>query len=380
MAEIRIRRRPEEDEQPRPTFSYYQGWPYLTIGFGSERDYFIENLSLLVASGMGISASLASIRKGVKNRRFKKLIVQMEEMIQSGFPLWRTFKELRFFPERVIALIKAGEESGKLPEHLSLVTIQQHKERVFSSRVRSALLYPGIVLLLAIVVAIGSAWYTLPRLTLVLQDAAETASIPITTKVLIWLGQFIASYGVWAIPALLVGLFLVVYLLFVNNKTKWLGDTLILGLPGIDKLVQGVEVSRFGFVFGALLQAGLPLRDAVASLVEGTSFVSYKNFYRYLQVELDAGQTFANAFDSYKKSGKYIPIPMQQLIVAAEQSGKLPETLLKIGQIFEEKTDVMSRDLSTVLEPMVLIIVGLIVAMVVMGVLGPIYNLAGGLG
>jgi type II secretory pathway component PulF len=375
MPQVKIRKRQiDEDYEFQPPFAFHSGWPYFTIGFGNEIDYFVENLSIMIASGMGVTASLAGIKAGTKNRGLRKNIEVIEQMIADGFPLWKAFEKTKFLPARIIALVKSGEESGRLPEHLNLVTIQQHKERIFISRIRSALLYPGIVLCLAFVVAIGSAWITLPRLVSVFNEIHT--NLPPTTRIIIWLGNFLSKYGSFAVPLILLIFGLVVYLIFFYKKTKIIGEYIILFFPGINKLIQGVELARFGYIFGALLSAGIHIQEAMDSVREGTSFVSYRKFYVYLQEGINQGNSFSAIFAGYKHSDRYIPAPMQQLIIAAEQSGKLPETLMKIGQIFEEKTETMSQDLSTILEPVVLIIVGVIVGFIVLGLISPIYGLS----
>ena len=375
MSQVKIRKRQiEEDYEGQPPFAFHSGWPYFTIGFGDEMDYFVENLSIMIASGMGVTAALAGIRAGTKNRRLKKNIEIIEQMIADGFPLWKAFEKIKFLPARIIALVKTGEESGRLPEHLNLVTIQQHKERIFISRIRSALLYPGVVLLLAFVVAIGSAWVTLPRLVTVFGENHGT--LPASTQIIIWLGNFFASYGSFAVPLIFIIIGLAVYFVFFQKKTKIIGEYIILFFPGINKLIQGVELARFGYIFGALLSAGIHIEEAMDSVREGTSFLTYKKFYAHVQAGISQGNSFTAIFAGYKHSDRFIPAPMQKLIIAAEQSGKLPETLMKIGQIFEEKTETMSQDLSTILEPVVLIIVGIVVGFIVLGLISPIYGLS----
>ncbi len=375
MPQVRIRKREiDEEYEGRPPFAFHSGWPYFTIGFGDEIDYFVENLSIMIAAGMGVTSALAGIKAGTKNRQLKKNIEVIEQMVADGYPLWKAFESIKFLPPRIIALVKTGEESGRLPEHLNLVTIQQHKERIFVSRIRSALLYPGIVLCLAFLVAVGSAWITLPRLVSVFNEIHGT--LPATTRLIIWLGNFLARYGSFAVPLSLLGIGILIYLIFFFKKTKIAGEYIILFLPGVNKLIQGVELARFGYIFGALLSAGIHIEEAMDSVREGTSFLTYRKFYIYMQAGISQGNSFTAIFAGHSHSDRYIPAPMQKLIIAAEQSGKLPETLMKIGQIFEEKTETMSQDLSTILEPVVLIIVGIIVGFIVLGLISPIYGLS----
>lgn len=374
MREIKVRRAEEKEGFKKPVFEYRPDWPYISIGFGDERDYFIENLSLLISSGMGITSALAAMRASVKTWKMKKMVGVIEGMVNSGSPLWRAFEETGILPEREIALVRSGEEAGRLTDHLNLVTVQRHKEKIFKSRLRSALIYPGIVLSIAFIVAIGGAWFVLPKLVAIF--AESKAVLPLATRILLGTGNFFEQYGVVAAPAFIAFAVLLAYALFFYKKTKFIGDAILFFLPGIKNLVRGVELARFGYIFGVLLQAGFQASEALESIIKGTNYASYRKFYAYLQESVLRGETFKSAFANHPKSDRFIPIPIQQLIISAEKSGRLPETLIKIGVIFEEKTEAMSQDLSTVLEPIVLIIVGLVVGFVVMAIIGPIYGLS----
>jgi type II secretory pathway component PulF len=373
MREIKVRKSYEKDSLKQPVFEYRPDWPYISIGFGNERDYYIENLSLLISSGMGISSVLSAMSLSVKSRKMKKITKVIESMVNAGMPLWKAFEETHLLPERVISLIRSGEEAGRLADHLNLVTIQQHKEKVFQSRLRSALLYPGIVILLAVIVALGSAWLILPKFVGIFAESEGT--LPFATRILLDIGEFFGRYGYIAVPFIIIFFSLLTYSLFFYKKTKYIGDFILFHIPGIKDLVQGVELARFGYIFGVLLQAGFQVGEALESVKKGTTYDSYRKFYDHLESCVTRGVSFEEAITSFPKADHYLPIPIQQLIVSAEKSGRLPETFIRIGVIFEEKTDAMSRDLATVLEPIVLIIVGLIVGFIVMAIIEPIYGL-----
>ena len=374
MREIKLKRSYEKEGFKKPVFEYRPDWPYISIGFGDERDYLIENLSLLLSSGMGISNALSAIKISVKSWKMKKITEAIEIMVNDGMPLWKAFETTKFLPERVISLIRSGEEAGRLPEHLNLVTIQQHKEKIFNSRLKSALMYPGIVLLLAFFVAIGSSWIILPKLITIFQ--ISNGVMPLSTRILLGLGTFLSLYGAIAIPIIMISLLLLVFLLFFYKKTKFMGDAILFSIPGVRDLMEGIELARLGYIFGVLLQAGFQVNEALESVKKGTTYVRYQKFYDHLQKSILQGDSFKTAFSTYRRTDRYIPIPIQQLILAAEKSGRLSETSIKIGVIFEEKTEAMSKDLATILEPIVLIIVGLIVAFVVLAIMGPIYGLS----
>jgi len=374
MRDIRIKRSYEKDGFTRPVFEYRPDWPYISIGFGDEKDYYIENLSLLISSGMGMTSALSAVTVSLKGKSIKKMAIAIEEMVNDGLPLWKAFEKTNMLSERVISLIRSGEEAGKLPEHLNLVTIQQHKEKVFNSRLKSALMYPGIVLTLAVIVGLISAWVVLPRLVSIFQTA--NGVLPLSTKILIAIGAFLSHYGIFAIPIIIISLIIIFYLIFFYKKTKFIGDAILFSLPGVKNLIEGVELARFGYIFGVLLQAGFQVNDALESVKKGTTYRRYVKFYDHLQKSISQGDTFKTAFSTFPKTENYIPIPIQQLFLASEKSGRLSETSIKVGVIFEEKTDAMSKDLSTIIEPVILIIVGLIVAFVIFAIMGPIYGLS----
>ena len=374
IRKIELRESYEKKGFNKPVFEYRPDWPYISIGFGDEQDYFIENLSLLIASGMGMSNALSSLNLSIKGRRLKKITLAIENMVNDGMPLWKAFEKTQFLSERVISLIRSGEEGGRLPEHLNLVTIQQHKEKVFNSRLRSSLLYPGVVLILAFIVAVSSSWIILPKLVSMFQ--LSHGVLPISTKILLWTGVFLSHYGVVVVPSIIICVILFAYFVFVCKKTKFIGDYILFSIPGIRSLIQGVELARFGYIFGVLLQAGFQVNEALESVKKGTTYAQYRKFYNHLQICILNGDSFKIALSTYKNPEKYMPIPIQQLILSAEKSGRLSETLIKVGVIFEEKSEAMSRDLATILEPIILIVVGIVVGFVVLAIIGPIYGLS----
>lgn len=374
MSKIQSSSTSEKETVKKPALEYRSDWFYAGRGFHEEREYFIENLSLLVSSGMDILASIAAISSSFKTKRMKNIVLYIEKSITSGFPLWQAFEKTELFPSRTIALLRSGEETGRLPEHLNLITLQLHKEKVLKSRILSALIYPAIILMLAFVVALGSAWYILPNLVSIFNEAQGT--MPLATKILLSLGMFLRTYGIIVVPGMIIFTALVVYILFVNKRFRFIGDAILFRIPGINTLLRGVELARFTYIFGVLIQSGFQVSEALESVKDGTVYLSYRKFYNHIQDNIEKGESFQTTFSSYPHSDRYIPQPIQQLIISAEKSGRLPDTFIKISGIFEEKTEVMSKDLATILEPTVLVVVGLIVGFVVIAITSPIYDLS----
>jgi len=344
---------------------------------GKEKDFFVDNLAMLVSSGMDFFSALDSIEKTAKSRMMKKIIVFLKFEVSGGSSLWKALEKTNLFSGYVNALIRMGEESGRLEENLAAIAIQQQKERAFRSKIYSAMMYPAFVFFLTIFIGIGISWFILPRLSTVFSQL--NIDLPLVTKVLIGIGNFLKVYGYVAVPMFLILAITAFYFTFYFRKTKFIGQFLMLSFPKVRDLIKEVELARFGYNLGLLLEAGLPIIDALDSLCRGSEFYSYRKLYEHIKENIDKGNSFEKSLLSYKKAGKLIPLPVQQMIFASERSGKLTETLKRIGLIYEERTDNTTKNLATVLEPVLLVFVWLGVVSVAMAVILPIYSLVGGL-
>jgi type II secretory pathway component PulF len=140
-----------------------------------------------------------------------------------------------------------------------------------------------------------------------------------------------------------------------------------------------VEVARFGYLLGTLLEAGLPVTKAIDSLTGASEVIRYKKFHQHLHDAIDMGNSFEKSFALYKDIDKLVPQPIQQLIISGEQSGNLNKTLIKVGQVLEAKSDTTTKNLTIIMEPILLVIVWAGVVSVAFAVILPIYSLVGGL-
>lgn len=348
-----------------------------TFGLSKERDQFIENLSMLVLSGMSIISALSSIIKQTKSPGMKKILERMLLEIEAGSPVWKSFDKTNFFKGYTISLIRLGEESGNFAENLKVVSLEEEKDREFKSKVRSALMYPIFVLTLTAVVGIGISWFILPKLAKIFTDLK--LALPFVTRVLMSFGVFLSKYGLIAVPLGLVVIGIIVYIVFINKKTKFMGEAVIFSIPGIKTLLMEVEVARFGYLLGTLLEAGLPVTKAIDSLAGASDVGRYKRFYLALRESIELGNSFEKSFAAYKDVDRLIPQPIQQLIISGEQSGNLNKTLIKVGQVLEAKSDTTTKNLTIIMEPILLVIVWAGVVSVAFAVILPIYSLVGGL-
>lgn len=342
-----------------------------------EREYFIGNLALFLKAGVPVGEGLASLQETSSSASLKKALLQMQKDIEEGLSLWKAMERTGIVSAQTLALIELGEQSGKLVDNMLVAAKQEEKQRIFKSKVRSALIYPVFVLSLTLIVGLGVAWFLLPRLS----DTFSQLDIelPWISQVLIGFGTLLQQHGTWAVPLFIGLLALVFYFLFVAPKTKSIGQNMLFYVPGVKKLLFEVETARFGYLLGTLLEAGLSITQAIDLLDRATTSKRYKLFYKYLHKSFEDGYGFKASLPKYRHANKLIPPAVQQMAIAGERSGALPETLTNIGKIYEEKSDITTANLQSVLEPILLVIVWLGVMAVAVAVIVPIYSLVGGL-
>ncbi len=340
-----------------------------------EKDYFLENLATYAGASINITETLDALIKDTKSYRMKRIIEAIREDIDSGTSLSKALTKSKIFPEHVISLIRIGEESGRLPENLKVVSRELEKDRELRSKLRSAMAYPMLVLILTVVIGVCVAWFILPNLSKVFSQL--DIELPYITEVLIKFGNYLGLHGTVVIPIFLGVVIFSVYFLFFYHRTSFLGERLLFVFPGIKELIKEVEIARFGYVLGNLLDAGLPIVPALQSLEAATSFYMYKRFYKYLKENIEIGNAFSQSLNGYPKLHKLFPVIVVQMISTAEKTGTLPQTFMKIGGIYEAKTETTIKNITVILEPVMLVIVWLGVLAVAVAIILPIYSLIG---
>lgn len=340
-----------------------------------DKDYFFENLITLLRSGLDIASVLESLKLDVRNKGLNEIMETIQENIKNGLPFWKSIEEVKLVPKQMLNVIRIGEESGKLIENLKIVQDQLERDREFKSKLRSASLYPIFIVVLMGVVGLGIAVFILPRLATVYESLKT--ELPFVTKLLIEIGKFLGVHGYYVVPILIIVLMVLFFFVFVFNKTKFIGQWILLHTPVVKNIISEIEISRFGFLMGTLLGSGFPIQEAFALLEQSTEYFRFKNFYKYVSKKIEYGSSIRTAFESYKGVDKVIPPYSRQMIFTSEQTGDLPKTLERIGVIYLKKNETTTKDLTVLLEPILLIIVFIGVAFIAFAVILPIYSLVG---
>ena len=342
-----------------------------------EREYFVSNLAVMLNASVSVGQALHSLRESSSSRAMQRTLDQVMENIESGESLGSALRKSSLISPQTFALIVLGEKSGNLVPNLKLAASQEEKLRNLKSKIRAALMYPLFVLSTTVVIGLGVAWFLLPRLSETFMGLG--IDLPLISQIMISAGLALKASGHWLIPACIVAIWLLIYILFIQAKTKRVGQFLLLHTPFISRVMIEVELVRFGYVLGTLLNAGLGITQAMRLLQSATGLYRYKKMYQDITAQIEAGYSIGDSLTNNKIARKSLPPTVRQIIITGESSGTLPQTLLDIGRVYEDKADTSTKNLEVALEPLLLIIVWLGVLGVAVAVIVPIYSLVGGL-
>ncbi len=347
------------------------------FGLGAQRQAIVQNLATMLNAGLPLIDSLHTLQLETKIGPVKKLIQSIVDAVENGSPLWRAMDDMHYFSPHAIALIRIGEEAGNLAENMEYLAIQQEKDQALKAKVKMAMIYPSIVMTLMFIIVIGLGMFVLPNLISVLFSL--NVPLPLVTRLVIAFTNLFTTYGSVAVPGSIGG-FILLVILAKFTPLKVVAQWMIFRIPGIGRLVREATIARFGVILGGLLQAGVPLIDALRSLVEVTPVVSYKNFYAKMLEHISLGDSFAKTFQVIRGSDKLLPISVQQLVLTGEKSGSLAKILMKVADIYEKKANDTAQKLPVILEPMLLLFIGGLVGTIAFAIIVPIYSIVGNIG
>lgn len=337
---------------------------------------FLDNLSLLIGSGMGINTSLRVLHKNTQDTSLKKVLYSMLTSVENGSSLSQAMQDHNFLPDFLISLIRIGEESGNLADKIKRTVITLDKDQRRRGQLKSALFYPVFVLVLMVFLGVGVSTFILPRIGQVFSNM--NVKLPLMTKVLIQIGNFMGTYWYILIPLIFGTITLLILVLFVFPATRKSGQWLLFHLPVFNDLIVKTEVSRFSYNLAMLLNSGIPITKALLSLSKIHDYYMYKNYTQLLASNIQSGKSFHNIFDMDKKqTNSLFPFAAQEIITAGEESGKLPEVLDQLGERYEQESEQIAKNIAVLLEPALLIVVWIGVIFLAVAILLPIYSLVG---
>lgn len=347
------------------------------MGLGKERMMFVQNMATMLNAGLPLIDALRTILLETRNKQMKKVVQDILSSVENGSPFWKAMEERHLFSLHALALVRIGEEAGSLADNMAYLALQEEKDHALRGKVKMAMIYPSIVMVIMFILVVGLGMFVLPNLIGVLYSL--NVPLPLVTRGVIAFTNFFTQYGMVAVP----GFLLFALVLVVLNKTtplKSVFQWIMFRIPGIGVLATEATIARFGVILGGLLKAGVPVIDAVQSLIDVTPITAYKKLYTRMLEHISVGDSFSKSFAGIRNSEKLLPPSVQQLVVTGEKSGSLADILLKIADIYDKKASETAQKLPVVLEPMLLLFIGALVGTIAFAIIVPIYSIVGSVG
>lgn len=337
-----------------------------------DRVIFTRQLATLVTAGLPITQALNTAIDQVPDKNFKSKLEKVAGSVEGGHTLADSFHLYPdIFNDVFVSLVHAGEQSGTLDETLQRLADQQEKDQQIISKVRGALIYPALVLVVIVGVLVYMLVTVMPQIQNLYTQLKKP--LPIVTQITIVISQLATKF--WPLTILLILAVIVgmrAYIRSSNGKKFW--DKLKLNMPILGKLFRKIYMARFARTLGSLVSSGVPLLEALAISAEAVNNTVLSAIILKASDEVKSGKTLSSALSKNEYFLKLVP----QMIHVGEESGTLGAMLDKVATFYEEEVEQTVKNLSTIIEPVLMIVLGGMVFFIIIAILYPIYSLVGG--
>ena len=333
---------------------------------------FTRQLSTLIDADMPLAEGLRTLAKQVEKPVFRKILTEVSEAVESGQALSAALAaHPDLFGTFYIKLVQSGEVSGKLHESLLYLADYMERSQSINSKIKAALAYPAFVVFALLVVTGIMVVYVLPQLLSIFKDIGDV-ELPITTRALIWITSFVNKYLIFLATffiALIVGSWK--YIGTPSGKA-WL-DNLKITMPALGMVVRSLYLARISESLSTLIKSGIPILDALHITSELVGNLNYQNVLLDAEENVRSGGTISESFSKYTE----IPPLTTSMVAIGEKTGKLDFMLAHISKYYKSESENAIGSISQLIEPILVLLLGVAVAILVSAILLPIYNLVG---
>ncbi len=335
----------------------------------SEKIIFTNNLSGMLSAGLSLSRALSILEKQSTNSTFNEVLHSLSENISKGDSLSDGMKKFpKVFSGIFIPMVHAGEESGGLPSTLTEVGLSLKKTYDLNKKVKGAMTYPSIILSAMVIIGIFMMIYVVPTLTSTFKDLGT--ELPSSTKLIIWLSDTISQHiflFLMIVASIIIG---IIFLSKVKSVRRSI-DRAILYIPVIGKIVKEVNTARTARTMSSLLLSGVNISNSLAITEEVLQNVHYKELIHNSIASIEKGQVLSASF---KENTFLYPVMMGEMVEVGEETGNLSKMLLDIANFYETEVDNKTKDLSTIIEPVLMLFIGGAVGFFAVSMIKPMYS------
>ena len=336
---------------------------------------FTKSFSIMIKSGIPINESLGFLEDQTDSKAFKKIVNNIKQSIESGNSLTDAFlKEEKIFGSIFISLIRSGEASGTLEKNFIFLSDWLERENNLRREISSATLYPKIIFSSTLILGGGLMVFILPRLVPVLTSVR--VDLPITTRILLFAASFIENY--WLLTIIIATLFVIISKLLLKiYAVRKVIQGMYLHLPLFGKLSKSYQLALMSQLFSTLFQAGITIREALEIIGDAMTNIYYKESIKKLRRRVGMGTAISKGMRGYPN---LYPKTFINIIATGEKSGTIDESFGYLSEFYSDEVRTKTKRLPTIIEPLLLIVIGLVVGFIALSIITPIYGLLEGIG
>ncbi len=329
-----------------------------------------RNMAAMLRAGLPLSRALSVIERQTKNPRLKGIMVDVREEINKG----NQFNEaLAKYPETFtklyVAMVRAGEESGGLAPSLETIAMQLERSSNLRKKIKGAMIYPMIVITVMVILGILMMVFVMPTITeTFLKMGVE---LPLTTRILIGTSQFMTAHGLLVVVGAM-GVIAGIISFLRTNFGRRIFHLVLIYLPVIGNLVKQTNSAYTGRTLSSLLSSGVDVMGAIEITKDVIQNVHYKDILEEARLKVEKGSPLSETFIAYEN--RY-PILVGEMIAVGEETGNISAMLTEIATFYETEVEQKTKDLSTIIEPILMVVIGAGVGFFALAMIAPIYSI-----
>lgn len=338
---------------------------------------FTRQLSTMVSAGVGLPRALVTMQDQTEDKYFKTVIGSVMRDVESGISLGEAFEKFpRVFSDVYVNMVKAGEAGGILDEILKRLASQVEQDASMRKKVKSAMAYPVVILSITVMAFFGIMLFIVPKIGKIIKDlGGPDAELPIYTQVMLGMSDFMRAHAIVIFIVLFGGIY-IIRRYIRTTKGRYNFHKLLLKTPVIKTVIIKVAIARFARTFASLMSAGVGVLDALE--VTGGAIGN-----KVIEAELkNAAKDVKNGkqLSEPLSASTYFPKIVSQMLAVGEETGQIDTILIKVADFYEEEVETTIDGLSSLIEPLMIVVLGGMVGMIAISVMGPISSLSKNIG
>lgn len=334
---------------------------------------FTRQLSAMVSAGVPLVRALSSLHDHTQSKALQKITAAIVKDVEAGAPLADSFGKFpNTFNDVYVNMVRAGESAGILDDILKRIALQQEKNASMRKKIKSAMTYPIVLMAITFFAFFGLMIFIIPQIGTMIKDlGGPDAELPLLTQIMLAISDFMINFWYILIPVIVGSI--VLLMRYIKTPTgKHLFHRLTLKIPAIKGIVQKVAIARFARTFSALMGAGVAVLEALNVTAHAVGNVVYEAAVIEAADQVKNGKNLSSVIEN----NLLFPPIISQMLAVGEETGQTDSVLVKVADFYEEEVDTAIDGISSIIEPVMILVMGSMVGLIAASVMGPIAGLA----